>query len=105
MKNEPLTQIGKLKQKLTNIEAKLNKNRPTVQIDGRQTQRYAKKARNWDMHAQEKMKILQQIEFCESNDYKNMCTDCDCCKRRGNNILKYGVDRKNEIDPYRKNKR
>lgn len=52
----------KLERRLKAIEKKLGKVRGTVQEDGWQTQRYAKKMRSWDMLAQEKMKIIQQLE-------------------------------------------
>lgn len=100
--NEPLKRIGKLKQRLNNLEMKLNKNRPTVQEDGWQTQRYAKKARNWDVYAQEKMQVLQEIEMCESKDKDSKCNNCDCWKIKVWNNL---TDTSKEYDPYKKNKR
>ena len=54
-----------LKKKLSKIEAALDKCRGTVLEDGWQTMRYAKKMRKWDYYAQEKMKLLQQIEDYE----------------------------------------
>lgn len=102
MSNEPLKTIGKLKQRLNNVEMKLNKNRPTVQEDGWQTQRYAKKARNWDIYAQEKMKVLQQIEICETKNIDLKCDNCDCYKIR---VWKHLPDTSKQHDPYKKNKR
>jgi len=58
--------IKLLQQKLDKIEKELDKCRTSVMQDGWQTQRYAKKARKWDYYAQEKMKILQQIEEYEN---------------------------------------
>lgn len=55
-------QIELLKRKLAKIEKELDKNRGTVLVDGWQTQRYAKKARKWDVLAQEKMRIIGQID-------------------------------------------
>jgi hypothetical protein len=51
-----------LKKRLAKIESELDKCRTSSFIDGWQTQKHAKKARKWDILAQEKMKILQQIE-------------------------------------------
>lgn len=82
MKNEPLTRTRKLEQKLNNVEAKLDKNRPSVMVDGWQTQRYAKKARNWDYYAKEKMAIISQLEMCYDKNRENMCDGCDCMKSR-----------------------
>ncbi len=59
------SQLQKLNKQLEKIEAALNKCRTSTLQDGWQTQRYAKKARKWDYYAQEKMKILQQIEEYE----------------------------------------
>jgi hypothetical protein len=58
--------INTLTKKLSKIEAALDKCRTSVLEDGWQTMRYAKKSRKWDYYAQEKMKLLQQIE-----DYEN----------------------------------
>lgn len=54
-----------LQKKLAKIEKELETCRTSVLQDGWQTQRYAKKARKWDVLAQEKMKLLQQIENYE----------------------------------------
>jgi hypothetical protein len=59
--------IQKLKKQLDKIETELSKCRGSVLEDGWQTMRYAKKMRKWDYYAQEKMKILQQIEDYENN--------------------------------------
>ena len=61
-----MSEIEKLKKQLAKIEAALDKCRGTVQEDGWQTMRYAKKMRKWDYYAQEKMKLINQIE-----DYEN----------------------------------
>lgn len=50
-----------LKKRLAKIEKELEKSRGTVQEDGWQTQRFARKSRKWDVLAQEKMKIIQRL--------------------------------------------
>ena len=62
--------LQKLKRKLENIEKELDKCRTSSFIDGWQTQRHAKKARKWDYYAQEKMKLIQQIEDIENDNTK-----------------------------------
>lgn len=59
--------IKSLRKKLDKIEKELDKCRTSTLQDGWQTMRYAKKARKWDYYAQEKMKLLQQIEEYENN--------------------------------------
>jgi len=51
-----------LTKQLAKIEAALDKCRGSVLEDGWQTMRYAKKMRKWDYYAQEKMKLITQIE-------------------------------------------
>lgn len=60
-----MSNIEKLKKELHKIETELSKCRGSVLEDGWQTMRYAKKMRKWDYYAQEKMKLLQQIEDYE----------------------------------------
>lgn len=60
-----MSEIEKLKKQLQKIETELSKCRGSVLEDGWQTMRYAKKMRKWDYYAQEKMKLLQQIEDYE----------------------------------------
>lgn len=60
-----MSNIEKLKKELHKIETELSKFRGSVLEDGWQTMRYAKKMRKWDYYAQEKMKLLQQIEDYE----------------------------------------
>jgi len=55
------TELKKLREQLIRVEKKLDKNRASVIQDGWQTQRFAKKSRNWDYYAQLKMKIIQRI--------------------------------------------
>jgi allantoicase len=59
--------IEKLRKRLDKIEKELDKCRTSSFIDGWQTQRHAKKARKWDVLAQDKMKLIQQIQ-----DYENI---------------------------------
>lgn len=57
-----------LEKKLQKIEKELEKVRGCSPIShGWQTQRYAKAARKWDMLAQEKMKILDQLDEIKNN--------------------------------------
>jgi hypothetical protein len=60
-----MKQLETLKKKLQKVETELDKCRTSVLMDGWQTQRYAKKARKWDVLAQEKMKLLEQIDNYE----------------------------------------
>ena len=63
LQNSKLTMLNK---RLAKIETELSKCRGSVIADGWQTQRYAKKMRKWDYYAQEKIKLLTQI-----NDLQN----------------------------------
>lgn len=62
--------IEKLKKKLEKIEKELDKCRTSSFIDGWQTQKHAHKAHKWDVLAQEKMKIIQQINDIEDGEKK-----------------------------------
>lgn len=56
-------ELQKLRTKLQKVEKELEKVRGCSPLtDGWQTQRYAKKSRKWDMLAQERMNIINQIE-------------------------------------------
>ena len=57
--------IERLKKRLEKIEKELDKCRTSSFVDGWQTQRHAKKARKWDVLAQQKMKLTQQIDDYE----------------------------------------
>ena len=61
MKKE-ITKIESLKKRLSIVEKQLDKCRTSTIQDGWQTQRFSKKSRNWDILAQEKMKLLGLIE-------------------------------------------
>ncbi len=73
-----MTNIEKLKKQLTRVEKQLDKNRTSTIQDGWQTQRFAKKSRNWDYYARLKMRLIEQIDSCENSD--DMCENCDCWK-------------------------
>ena len=60
--------IEELKKRLEKIEKELDKCRTSSFVDGWQTQRHAKKARKWDVLAQEKMKLIQQINDIEDGN-------------------------------------
>lgn len=53
--------VEKLKKKLEKIEAELDKCRTSVMQDGWQTSKHAKKSRKWDFYAQEKMRIINEL--------------------------------------------
>lgn len=59
--------IEKLKKRLEKIEKELESCRTSSFVDGWQTQRHAKKARKWDILAQQKMKLIQQINDIEDD--------------------------------------
>lgn len=60
------TKLQQLKSRLLKIESELSTCRTSVLQDGWQTQRHAKKARKWDILAQRKMEIIQQIDDIEN---------------------------------------
>ena len=57
--------IEKLKKKLGKVEKELDGCRTSSLVDGWQTQRHAQKARKWDILAQQKFKLIQQINDIE----------------------------------------
>ena len=60
--------LKRLKANLEKIEVELFKVRGCSPLnDGWQTQRYSKKARKWDVLAQEKMKLINEIDDLECN--------------------------------------
>jgi len=68
--------IEKLKKRLEKVEKELDTCRTSVLQDGWQTQRHARKARKWDILAQQKMNLIQQIEdYCEPSE------NCYACNR------------------------
>lgn len=69
------SELEKAKARLARVEKELDSNRTSVIDDGWQTSRYAKKARKWDMLAQEKMKLKQIIED-ESEAETYYCRAC-----------------------------
>lgn len=54
--------IELLKSKLLKIESELDKCRTNSLQDGWQTSKHSKKSRKWDYYAQEKMKIINQLD-------------------------------------------
>ena len=56
------TKLKQLKLRLLKIEIELSTCRTSVLQDGWQTQRHAKKSRKWDILAQRKMELIQQID-------------------------------------------
>jgi hypothetical protein len=63
------TELEKLSIKMDKVLSQLAKNRTTVLEDGWQTQRHAKKSRNWDYYGQVKFKLIQEINAVEGSDY------------------------------------
>ena len=61
------TKLHQLKSRLIKIESELSTCRTSVLQDGWQTQKHAKKARKWDILAQRKMELIQQIDEIELN--------------------------------------
>ena len=59
------TKLKQLKLRLLKIEIELSTCRTSVLQDGWQTQRHAKKSRKWDILAQRKMELIQQIDKIE----------------------------------------
>lgn len=60
-------ELRKLHTKLQKVEQELEKVRGCSPLtDGWQTQRYAKKSRKWDMLAQERMNLINQIDDLEN---------------------------------------
>ena len=49
--------------------------------DGDQTQNFVKKIRKLDYYTQLKIKILRNINACESDDADDMCDECNCWKQ------------------------
>ena len=68
------TKLQQLKSRLIKIESELSTCRTSVLQDGWQTQRHAKKARKWDILAQRKMELIQQIDEIE---YSQSLMDTD----------------------------
>ena len=59
------TKLEQLKSRLIKVENELSKCRTSALQDGWQTQRHAKKSRKWDMLAQRKISLIQQIDEIE----------------------------------------
>lgn len=60
--------LKKLKTRLEKVEQELEKVRGCSPLtDGWQTQRYAKKSRKWDILAQERISLINQIDDLEND--------------------------------------
>jgi len=57
-----MEQIHKLRNQLEKVEKELDKCRTSVIEDGWQTTKYAKKSRKWDFYAQEKMRLINELD-------------------------------------------
>ena len=55
-------EIQRIKKALQRIETELDKVRTSTMQDGWQTSKHAKKSRKWDIYAQEKMSLLNQLD-------------------------------------------
>ena len=51
-----------LLKRLKRIESELDKNRTSSYVDGFGSSKHAKKSRKWDYYAQEKFKILKELD-------------------------------------------
>ena len=60
--------LKKLKKRLEKIEKDLEGCRTSSYVDGWQTRLHARKSRKWDVLAQKKMKLIQQINDIEDGD-------------------------------------
>ncbi len=58
----PMERIHKLRNELEKIEKHLDKCRTSTLQDGWQTSKHAKKSRKWDFYAQEKMRIINELD-------------------------------------------
>jgi hypothetical protein len=67
--------IEKVKKQLAKVELQLDKCRTSTINDGWQTQRFAKKSRKWDFYAQQKMRLIQEIEDIEALQEKRIISD------------------------------
>ena len=55
-----------LNKRLQRVESELDKCRTSSFVDGFGTSKHAKKSRKWDFYAQEKFKILKELEEVEN---------------------------------------
>ena len=60
-------ELDSKKQDLEKIEKELDKVRTSSMQDGWQTQKHSKKSRKWDVLAQQKMKLISEINELEFN--------------------------------------
>ena len=64
--------VKRLQLRLNKIEKELDTCRTSALQDGWQTQRFAKKSRKWDILAQRKMQLIQQIEDEKAKCYNSL---------------------------------
>lgn len=77
--------IESAKKELARVELELDKCRTSTIQDGWQTQKFARKSRNWDYYAKIKIKLIQEIEKLEidkeyqdfiDNSSEEQCPEC-----------------------------
>lgn len=86
-----------LQKRLIKIEKELSTCRTSVLQDGWQTQRFAKKSRKWDILAQRKMEIINQIR--ESPCPNNLVCQCHRAGVTGCLALEYLITEATTINP------
>jgi hypothetical protein len=59
--NDVEKRISKLKKKLDYVDSRLEKSRTSTKMDGWQTQKFARKSRNWDYYAKIKNQLRHEI--------------------------------------------
>jgi hypothetical protein len=60
------TKLQQLKLRLIKIEKELDTCRTSAFLDGWQTSKHSKKSRKWDILAQRKMELINQIDILEN---------------------------------------
>jgi hypothetical protein len=58
----PMERIHKIRSELVRVEKQLDKCRTSAMQDGWQTSKHAKKSRKWDFYAQEKMRLINELD-------------------------------------------
>lgn len=82
-----MNKLTKLRSQLEKIEKELETCRTSTLQDGWQTQKHAKKARKWDILAQKKMTLIQDIQDSEDEiEYQEMIegSASEACPKCGN---------------------
>ena len=67
------------KKELANIERQLDNCRTSVLTDGWQTRAYSRKSRKWDLLAEEKRKLRDEIETLEHEQHQQNAIDSIYC--------------------------